>query len=70
MKKVADKEDFNQIVIVSDDGDYKKLVDYLIEKEKFNKILFPNNKASTLYNKLGSEYFDYIENIRSYIEYK
>ena len=63
MKKMVDREDFNKIVLVSGDGDYKKLVDYLIKKDKFKKILFPNNDfASSLYKKLGSEFFDYLEN--------
>ena len=63
MKKLVDKEKFNKIVLVSGDGDYKKLVDYLIKKDRFKKILFPNNDfASSLYKKLGSEFFDYLEN--------
>jgi uncharacterized LabA/DUF88 family protein len=70
MKIIAEKEEFDGIMLVSGDGDYKKLIDYLIEKKKINKILFPNKKASTLYKQLSSEYFDYIDNIRSYIEYK
>jgi uncharacterized LabA/DUF88 family protein len=69
MKSLIEKSDFDKIVLVSGDGDYIKLVDYLIKKEKFQKILFPNNKASSLYDDLGSEYFDYLKNIRTYIEY-
>ena len=57
------------VIIVSGDGDYKKVVDYLIKKNKFKKILFPNKKfASSLYKKLGSEFFDYLENIKTYID--
>lgn len=63
MKKIADNEHFDKILIVSGDGDYIKMVDYLIKKGKFKKMLFPNKKfASSLYNKYGSEYFDYLEN--------
>lgn len=72
MKKVADGEVFDKIILVSGDGDYIKLVDYLIKKDKFKKILFPNKKfASSLYSKYGSEYYDYLENppIREKIEY-
>ncbi len=70
MKSLLDHENFDKIVLVSGDGDYKKLVDYLIEKSKFKKILFPNRKfASSLYKKLGAELFDYIKNIRSMVEY-
>jgi uncharacterized LabA/DUF88 family protein len=68
MKNLIDNKDFNKIVLVSGDGDYKKLVDYLIGKNKFKKILFPNKKfASSLYKGLGSEFFDYLENLKTYI---
>jgi uncharacterized LabA/DUF88 family protein len=68
MKNMVDNPDFNQVILVSGDGDYKKLVNYLISKDKFRKILFPNKKfASSLYKEFGGEKFDYLENIRSYI---
>ena len=61
MKKLYKKETFSKIVLVSGDGDYKLLVDFLIEENKLKKILFPNKKfASSLYKKLGGEYFDYL----------
>jgi|SRR3989344_4749121 len=63
MKKMYKKEDFNKIILVSGDGDYKLVVDFLIEENRFGKILFPNRKfASSLYKELGSEYFDCLEN--------
>ena len=59
MKKIISKECFDKIVLISGDGDYKKLVNYLVNKKRFKKILFPSNKsASSLYKKLGSELFD------------
>lgn len=62
MKKLYKREDFQKIFLVSGDGDYKMLVDFLIEEKRFGKILFPNRQfASSLYKKLGSEYFDYLE---------
>jgi len=70
MKNLIDNEKFNKIILISGDGDYKKLVDYLIKKNRFKKILFPNKKfASSLYKKLGSEFYDYIENIKSYVNF-
>jgi uncharacterized LabA/DUF88 family protein len=66
MKKICEKEIFNKIILISGDGDYIKLVNYLIEKNKFEKILFPNKKyASSLYRKLGRKYFDYLYKIKS-----
>ena len=62
MRKIAEQEPFDKIFIVSGDGDYKKLVDYLVKKGKFGKMLFPNKKfASSLYKSLGGEFFDYLE---------
>ena len=63
MRKIIEQEPFDKIFIVSGDGDYKRLVDYLVKKKKFGKMLFPNRKfASSLYKTLGGEYFDYLEN--------
>jgi uncharacterized LabA/DUF88 family protein len=70
MKHLIENTNFGKIILVSGDGDYKKLVDYLISKERFEKILFPNKQfASSLYRQLGSEYYDYMENIRVHIEF-
>lgn len=58
MKKLVENEPFEKVFIVSGDGDYKKLVDFLIKKGKFGKMLFPNNEfASSLYKTLGSEFY-------------
>ncbi|OGG61206.1 hypothetical protein A3C87_03600 [Candidatus Kaiserbacteria bacterium RIFCSPHIGHO2_02_FULL_49_34] len=46
-----------KVILISGDGDYKKLVDFLIEVEKFEKILFPARaSASSLYKKLTAKY--------------
>lgn len=69
MKNLIDNQTFNKIVIVSGDGDYSKMIEYLIDKNRFKKILLPNKKfASSLYKKLGSEFFDYLENLKVYIQ--
>lgn len=71
MKKLYRKEDFTKIILVSGDGDYKMLVDFLIEENKFKKILFPNKKfASSLYKKITGTYYDYLENLKSKISKK
>ncbi|OGG57814.1 hypothetical protein A2853_04130 [Candidatus Kaiserbacteria bacterium RIFCSPHIGHO2_01_FULL_55_17] len=58
MKKLVENEPFEKAFIVSGDGDYKKLVDFLIKKGKFGKMLFPNQEfASSLYKSLGSEFY-------------
>ena len=73
MKRLYKKEVFGKIILVSGDGDYKLLVDFLIEENKFGKMLFPDGKrASSLYKKLGSEYFDCLDtkDVKNKIEYK
>jgi len=71
MKKLYQKEEFDKVVLVSGDGDYKMLVDFLIEEERFKKILFPNKQfASSLYKKITRVYFDYLVNIKHRIELK
>lgn len=62
MKQLAEKEKFDKVILVSGDGDYKMLVDYLIEKKKFEKILFPNKKySSSLYKKIGAKHFAFLD---------
>lgn len=73
MKKLFENEISGKVFIVSGDGDYKKLVDFLIKKNCFAKMLFPNKKfASSLYLSLGGEFYDYLGNtdIRTKISYK
>ena len=69
MKKIYKTEKFDKIVLVSGDGDYKMLVDFLIEENRSKKILFPNKKfASSLYKKITRVYFDYLNNIKHKIK--
>ena len=62
MKKLYKKESFDKIVLVSGDGDYHLLVEFLIGEKRFKKILFPNKMfASSLYRGMGSEFYSYLE---------
>lgn len=73
MKKLYYKEDFNKVVLVSGDGDYKQLVDFLITEKKLEKILFPDrNRASSLYKALGAPCFAALDDkdVRRKIEMK
>lgn len=45
---------YNQAVIVSGDGDFGCLVEYLLEKNKLKKIICPNNRYSSLLRKYSS----------------
>jgi uncharacterized LabA/DUF88 family protein len=58
MEKMYRRESFDYVVLVSGDGDYKQLVDFLIRENKFARILFPDRaRASSLYKKLGARCF-------------
>ena len=62
MRRLYKQEKFDKIVLVSGDGDYKMLVDFLIEENRFEKILFPNRKyRSSLYKKIGAPNFAYLD---------
>lgn len=60
MNEVFVKQKPIKVVLVSGDGDYKKMVELLIKKNKFKKILFPNKKWSSLYKTLNDSYFSKI----------
>ena len=70
LQKIIDDELIGKIVLVSGDGDYKKLVSFLIKKDLFEKLLMPNKKfASSLYNSIGSKYYTYLENSKNKIAF-
>ena len=69
MKKIAENEEFDQILLVSGDGDYIKLVDYLIKKGLFKKIIFPNKNHSSLYKKIRNTHYYYLESAKHKLEY-
>ena len=71
MKKIYKKEIENKIVLVSGDGDYKDVVDFLIEEKVFLKLLMPDIKrGSSLYKKLGGQYYAGLDTFKSILEYK
>lgn len=55
MRKLADQEDFDKVVLISGDGDYFKMVDYLINKNRLEKLLAPS------YRSMSSLYKQYID---------
>jgi uncharacterized LabA/DUF88 family protein len=61
-----------KIVLVTGDGDYKKMVSRLITDRKFRVIMFPNRHWSSLYRRIARDYALklYLPEIRRKIEYK
>lgn len=73
MSKLIEDKELDRVVLVSGDGDYYKMVKYLVTKDKLCKLLAPNkHSTSSLYRKLTPQYIDYLDSpgIRNKIELK
>lgn len=73
MKSLYKREKFDKIFLVSADGDYYKIVKFLIEENKLGKVLFPaRKKASSLYRNLEPKYYDSLDSteLKNKIGYK
>lgn len=71
--KENDEDSFDKFVLVSGDGDYIKMVKFLIKKELFDKVLFPWPRYSSLYKpvkELGLTAALYDPETQNKIEYK
>ena len=73
MRDYHEHSGIEKFYLISGDGDYYKTVKYLLDNNKFGKILFPaRDKASSLYRQLDNTYYDYLDkpSVRKKIEYK
>lgn len=73
MKKLYLREKFNKVFLVSGDGDYYRMVEFLRDENKLGKVLFPaKDKASSLYRQIEAKYRDYLDkpDIKKKIAYK
>jgi uncharacterized LabA/DUF88 family protein len=73
MSKLYKKEDFDKVILVSGDGDYKRMVSFLIEENRFAKLIVPSrHHMSSLYNKVDSTFVDALDakGKKSLLEYK
>lgn len=62
---------YNQAVIITSDGDFHCLVNYLYGKNKLAKVLSPNyKKCSVLLRKAAREKIVFMNNLRNKLEYK
>ena len=62
---------YNKAIIISGDGDFYCLVEYLISKDKLKKILIPDQaRCSILLKRFPSEYLAFISDLRKKLEYK
>jgi len=61
---MIERDNYEKAVIVSGDGDFHCLIEYLKENGKLKKIIVPNQRYSSLLRKFG----DYIVNIQLFKE--
>ena len=65
---VKEMPHYQKAVIVSGDGDFYSLVEYLEQEDKLLKLLAPNSHYSNLYNKFD-QHVDRIDKMRGELSY-
>ena len=63
------KDNFNKAIIVSNDGDFHCLVEYLLEQKKLLKLITPSKNYSSLLRKFA-KYIVPVPLFRHKVEYK
>lgn len=62
-------QNYNKALIVTGDGDFYCLVDYLVKNDKLLKLMIPNmNKFSSLYRKM-MPHIAFMNNLKSKLEH-
>jgi uncharacterized LabA/DUF88 family protein len=62
---------YHQALIITGDGDFYCLVDYLFKKDKLSRLLIPNvYKYSRLLKPFAPNKVDFMNNLRNKLEYK
>ena len=70
LQAMVDYNKFSKAVIVTSDGDFYCLVEYLNEKNKLEKVLSPHIKTrSSLLQQSAKEKIVFIDNLRQKLEY-
>lgn len=71
LQAMIDYADYERAVIVTSDGDFACLVQYLYERKKLDRVLSPNRKGcSVLLKRAARERIDFLEDGRKKLEYK
>ncbi len=70
LRASLERDDYEQAVIVSSDGDFYSLVDYLYEHKKLAAVLSPDlENCSTLLRRAGRDKIQYMNELRGKLEY-
>lgn len=71
LQAMIDYAEYERAVIVTSDGDFACLVQYLYERKKLARVLSPNRKGcSVLLKRAARERIDFLEDARKKLEYK
>ena len=71
LRAMIEYPNYNKAVIVTSDGDFYSLVEYLYSKNKLRIVLASHKKkCSILLQKKAKEKIDFIDNLRNKLEYK
>jgi len=70
LHSVIEMKNYNKAIIVSNDGDFHCLVEYLEQQDKLERLLIPNQKSySSLLRKFMSK-IHFMNQLRQKLEYK
>jgi len=71
LQAMIDFDDYHQAVIVTGDGDFHCLVNYLLNKSKLQKLLIPNQKKySALLKRFPSGCLGFLSDLKKKVAYK
>lgn len=62
-------ENFDKAIIISGDGDFHCLIEYLIKKQKLLNVGIPNKRSYSSLLKKFAQYFFFVSKLRSKLEY-
>jgi len=70
LQVMIDLNNYDKAVIVSSDGDFQSLVQYLDSKDKLKVVLSPNKQTcSVLLERAAKSKIDYMNNLKKKLEY-
>ncbi|MBI4037863.1 NYN domain-containing protein [Candidatus Curtissbacteria bacterium] len=71
LQAMIDFDNYDQSVMVTGDGDFYCLVDYMIKQKKLAKLMVPNQKKySALLKSVPSEYLAFVSDLKSKVGLK
>ena len=71
LQAMIDRDQYDKAIIITGDGDFYCLVNYLIQENKLSKLLIPNeSKCSALLKKFPSGLIAFISGQKDKLEYK